>query len=56
MSDQWGFFQTIKLVQLEEEKKVKEQYVGNEEGSLLRDKGKIHERLVRFFRLLVNQN
>ena len=54
MGDQHGFFQNIKSVQLEETKKVEPQCVRNEEGRLLRDKGRIRERWVRFFRSLLN--
>ena len=54
MGDQKGFFQNIKSVQLEETKKVKSQCVRDEERRLLRDKGRIHERWVRFFRSLLN--
>ena len=39
MGDQHEFFQTIKSGQLEETKKVESQYVCDEEGKLLRDKG-----------------
>ena len=49
MGDQHGFFQNIKSVQLEETKKVESQCVRDEEGRLLRDKGRIRERWVRFF-------
>ena len=41
-------------MQLEEAKKVESQCVCDEEGRLLRDKGRIRERWVRFFRLLLN--
>ena len=54
MGDQHGFFQNIKSVQLEETKKVESQCVGDEGGRLLRDKGRIRERCVRFFRSLLN--
>ena len=54
IGDQHGFFQNIKSVQLEETKKVESQCVRDEGGRLLRDKGRIHERLVRFFCLLLN--
>ena len=54
MGDQHVFFQNIKSVQLEETKKVEPQCVRDEEGRLLRDKGRIHERWVRFFRSLLN--
>ena len=54
MVDQHGFFQNIKSVQLEETKKVESQCVRDEEGRLLRDKGRIRERWVRFFRSLLN--
>ena len=54
MGDQHGFFQNIKSVQLEETKKVESQCVRDEEGRLLRDKGRIGERRVRFFRSLLN--
>ena len=54
MGDQHGFFQNIKSVQLEETKKLESQCVRDEEGRLLRDKGRIRERWVRFFRSLLN--
>ena len=54
MGDQHGFFQNIKSVQLEETKKVESQCVSDEEGTLLRDKGRIRERWLRFFRSLLN--
>ena len=55
MGDQHGFFQNIKSVQLvqEETKKVESQCVRDEGGRLLRDKGRIRERWVRFFRSLL---
>ena len=52
VGDQHGFFQNIKSVQLEETKKVESQCVRDEEGRLLRDKGRIRERWVRFRSLL----
>ena len=54
MGDKHGFFQNIKSVQLEETKKVESQCIRDEEGRLLRDKGRIRERWVRFFRSLLN--
>ena len=54
MGDQHGFFQNIKSVQLEEAEKVESQCVRDEEGTLLRDKGRIRERWVIFFRSLLN--
>ena len=54
IGDQHGFFQNIKSVQLEETKKVESQCVRDEEGRLLRDKRRIRERWVRFFRSLLN--
>ena len=54
MGDQYGFFQNIKSVQLEETKKVESQCVRDEEGTLSRDKRRIRERWVRFFRSLLN--
>ena len=54
MGHQHGFFQNIKSVQLEETKKVESQCVREEEGRLLRDKGRIRERWVRFFRSQLN--
>ena len=54
MGDQHGFFQNIKSVQLEETKNIESQCVRDEEGRLLRDKGRVHERWVRFFRSLLN--
>ena len=54
MGDQHGFFQNIKSVQLEETKKVESQCVHDDGGRLLRDKGRIRERWVRFFRSLLN--
>ena len=41
-------------MQLEETKEVESQCVHDEEGRLLRDKGRIRERWVRFFRSLFN--
>ena len=52
--DQHGFFQSIKPVQLEETNKVKPHCVRDEEGRMLRDKGRIRKRWVRFFRSLLN--
>ena len=49
MGDQHEFFQNIEWVQLEETKKAESQCVRDEEGRLLRDKGRIRERWVRFF-------
>ena len=54
MGYQHGFFQNMKSVQLEETKKAESQRVRDEEGRLLRDKGRIRERWVRFFRSLLN--
>ena len=54
MGDQHGFFQNIISVQLKETKKVESQCIRDEEGRLLRDKGRIRERWVRFFRPLLN--
>ena len=54
VGDQHGFFQNIKSVHLEETKKVESQCVRDKEGTLLRDKGRIRERWVRFFRSLLN--
>ena len=54
MGDQHGFFQNIKSVQLEETKKVESPCIRDEEGRLLRNKGRIRVRWVRFFRLLLN--
>ena len=50
IGDQHGFFQNIKSVQLKETKKVELQCVCDEEGRLLRNKGRICERWVRLFR------
>ena len=47
-------FQNIKSVQLEETKKVESQCIRDEGGTLLRDKGCVRERWVRFFRSLLN--
>ena len=54
MGDQHGFFQNIKSVQLEATKKVESQCVRDEEGRRLRDKERIRDRWVRFFRSLLN--
>ena len=54
MGAQHGFFQTIKPAQLEDTKKVELQCVRDEKGGILRDKGRIRERWVRFFRSLLN--
>ena len=53
MGDQHEFFQNIKSVR-ENTKKVESQCVRDEEGRLLRDKARIRERWVRFFRSLLN--
>ena len=53
MGDQRGFFQNIKSVQLEETNKAESQYVHDEEGRMPRDKKRICERWVRFFRSLL---
>ena len=54
MGDQHGFSQNINLMQPEEMKKVESQCVRDEGGSMLRDKGRIRERWMRFFRSLLN--
>ena len=54
MGDQHRFFQNIKSVQLEETKKIESQCIRVEGGRLLRNKGRIRERWVRFFRSLLN--
>ena len=54
MGDQQKFFHNIKSVQRKETKKVEQQCVRDEGGRLLRDKGRIRERWVRFFRSLLN--
>ena len=54
MGDRHRFFQNIKSVQLEETNKVESLCVRDEGGRLLRDKGRIRERWVRFFRSLLN--
>ena len=46
--------QNIKSVQLKETRKVESQYMRDEERSLLRDKGRIREKLMRFLRSLLN--
>ena len=54
VGDQYGFFQNIKSVQLEETKKVEFQCVRDEGERLLRDRGRIREKWARFFRSLLN--
>ena len=54
MGDQQGFFQNIKSLQLKETKNFESQCIRDEGGRLLRDKGRIRERWVRFFRSLLN--
>ena len=54
MGGQHGFFQNIKTKQVEETKKVESQCICGEEGSLLQDKGRIREGLMRFFRSLLD--
>ena len=54
IEDQHGFFQNIKSMQLEGTNKVESQCVRDEDGRLLRDKGCICERWMRFFRSLLN--
>ena len=46
---QYGFFKNIKSMQLEETNKVESQCIRDLGGRLLRDKGRIRERWVRFF-------
>ena len=52
--DQHELFQSIKSVQLEVTEKVESQCIRDEGWRLLRDKGRIRERWVRFFRSLLN--
>ena len=52
MGDQHGFFQNIKSVQVEET--IESQCIRDKGGRLLRDKGRIRERWMRFFRSLLN--
>ena len=54
MGNQLGFFQNIKSMQLKDTKRVESQYVRDEEGTLLRLVGRIHERWARLFRSLLN--
>ena len=54
MEDKHRFFEDIKSMQLEETKKVESQCIRDEGGRLLRDKGRIRERWVQFFRSLLN--
>ena len=54
MGGQHGFFKNIKSMQLEETKKVESQCIRDEGGRLLRNKGRVRERWVRFFRSLLN--
>ena len=54
MGDQHGFSLNIIPVQLEETKKVDSRCVRDEAGRLPRDKGRIRERWVRFFRSMLN--
>ena len=54
MGDQHGFSQNMKSVQLAETKKAESQCVCDEGGRRLHDKGRIRERWVRFFRLLLS--
>ena len=44
MGDRHGFFQNIKSVQLKEKRKAESQCGRDEEGRLLRNKGRIRER------------
>ena len=54
MGDKHGFFQNIKSWQLEKTSTVEPPCVRDEGGRLLRDKGRIRGRWVRFFRSLMN--
>ena len=54
MGDQHGFFENIKSGQLEETNKVESQCIRVEGEILLRDKGRIRKRWLRFFRSLLN--
>ena len=54
MGDQHRFFQNIKSVQLEKTKKIESQCIRDDGRRLLRDKGCIRKRWVRFFHSLLN--
>ena len=49
-----GIFQNMKSVQLEKSKKVEMQYFHDKRGEPPREKGRIFERWVRFFRPMLN--
>ena len=54
VGDQHGFFQNIKFVQLNDTKQIESQCVRDEEGRLLRGRGRIRERWVQLFSSLLN--
>ena len=54
IGDRRGFLQSIKSVQLEETNEVESEYIRDEDGRLLRYKGRNHEGWVRFVRSLLN--
>ena len=47
--NQWGFFQRLKSLRIEETQKVDSPYIRDEEGNLLRDPELILGRWARFF-------
>ena len=54
MGNHHGFSQNILSVELAETRAFNSQYLGDEEERLLRDKGRIREKWMRFFRSLLN--
>ena len=54
--NQWGFFQRLKSLRIEDTRKVSSEYIRDEEGALLRDPSKILGRWARFFSTLLNEN
>ena len=54
--NQWGFFQRLKSLRIEDTRKVSSEYIRDEEGVLLRDPSQILGRWARFFSTLLNTN
>ena len=54
VGDQCRFFQNVKSMRLGKTKRVESQCIRDEEGRLLRDKGRIRKRWMGFFRSLLN--
>ena len=54
--NQWGFFQRLKSLRIEDTRKVSSEYIRDEEGVLQRDPSQILGRWARVFSTLLNTN